>query len=85
MSANLRIRLKFESTPANHPQKCWFTFDGERCKLVSDIRHLIASRFSLKPKYNMFMCYILLQLYMDDFLIPTNESARVIRDNDILQ
>ena len=50
MSSNLRIRIKFDSTPLNHSQKCWFTFDGEKCKMVSDVRHLIASRFNMKPQ-----------------------------------
>ncbi len=53
-SSNLRIRLKFESTPL--AQKCWFIFDSEKCKLVSDIRHLIASRFSLKNSNGIQVC-----------------------------
>jgi hypothetical protein len=27
----------------------------------------------------------LLQLYMDEYLVPTNESAKVFRDNDAIQ
>ena len=48
MAENVRIRLRFDSTPVSYAQKCWFTFDSERCKLVGDVCHLIASHFNLK-------------------------------------
>ena len=44
----IRVRLKFDSTPVSYAQKCWFTFDAEKCRLVSDVSHLIGSHFSLQ-------------------------------------
>lgn len=49
----IRVRLKFDSTPVSYAQKCWFTFDGEKCRLVNDVSHLIASHFSFKSSHGI--------------------------------
>lgn len=43
----VRVKLKFDSTPVSYAKKCWFTFDTEKCKLVKDVAHLVASHFGL--------------------------------------
>ena len=44
----IRVRLKFDSSPVSYARKCWFVFDGEKCRLVGDVSHLIASHFKLE-------------------------------------
>ena len=44
----IRVRLKFDSSPVDYARKCWFVFDSEKCRLVGDVSHLIASHFKLK-------------------------------------
>ena len=90
----LRVRLKFDSTPLNYAKKCWFTFDREKCRLVSDVSHLIASRFSLGKTHGiqvnkspplLVFIFFSYQLYMKECLVPTNENAAVFRDEDEIQ
>ena len=95
MSGLIRVRLRFDSTPVSYAQKCWFTFNSEKCKLVADVSHLIASHFNLQDAKGLqvsvysiiidYYCGVYLQLFMDDYLIPTNECAQIIRDNDTIQ
>lgn len=49
----IRVRLKFDSTPVSYAQKCWFVFDDESCRLVSDVSHLIASHFGLQNRHGI--------------------------------
>ena len=35
--------------------------------------------------YRMRGNFALLQLFLDDFLLPPNESASIVRDNDIIE
>lgn len=44
----VRIRLKFDSTPVTYAQKCWFTYDRDKCVFVGDVSHLIAVHFHLQ-------------------------------------
>ena len=93
----VRVRLRFDSSPLHYAKKCWFVFDAEQCSLVKDVAYLIARQFGLtqgiqvlsiinKNTLSFLKCMLsLLQLYMDDFLIPVNESAQVIRDNDLIR
>ena len=93
----MRIRLRFDSSPLQYAKKCWFLFDADQCSLVKDVAFLIARQFDLNqdiqvapPSILLITCkmmivFLPLQLYMDDFLIPVNESAQVIRDNDLIR
>ena len=93
----VRIRLRFDSSPLQYAKKCWFLFDADQCSLVKDVAFLIARQFDLNqdiqvapPSILLITCkmmivFLPLQLYMDDFLIPVNESAQVIRDNDLIR
>lgn len=47
------MRLKFDATPVNYARKCWFTFDSEKCRLVRDVAHLIASHFGLQAAHGI--------------------------------
>ena len=97
-STMIRVRLKFDSSPESYARKCWFVFDSEKCRLVGDVAHLIASHFKLKNSRGIqvrsiitshsglqWIAHFQWQLYIEDYLIPINESVQVIRDNDIIQ
>ena len=59
----IRVRLKFESTPVSYAQKCWFTFDGEKCRLVSDVSHLLAAHFGIKNAHGI-QVYIQVRIFV---------------------
>lgn len=74
----VRIRLRFDSTPVHYARQCWFLFDPSDCRVVGDVAFLIGKHFGLSETEGI-------QLYMDDFLVPANESVEIIRDNDTIQ
>lgn len=94
----LRVRLRFDSTPLDYSRLCWFAFDPDRYSLVGDLAYDVARHFGLDTRAGVQVKTLLvethpsslvhpspLQLFMDGFLIPTNESVAIIRDNDTLE
>ena len=73
----VRIHLEFPSIDI-HCQKCWFLFDSDSCRLVSDLTYLISKRFGLKSHHNLL-------LLLDEFVLPSSESIHIIRDNDVIK
>ena len=73
----IRIHLEFPSIDI-HCQKCWFLFDSDSCRLVSDLTYLISKRFGLKSHHNLL-------LLLDEFVLPSSESIHIIRDNDVIK
>lgn len=59
----VRVKLKFDSTPVSYAQKCWFTFDSEKCRLVKDVAHLIATHFGLHSALGIQVKFLLLEMH----------------------
>lgn len=74
----VRIRVQLDTTPISFPKQCWLLFDLGSCRIVGDVARLISERFEIHGPNG-------LQLYLDDFLLPMNEDAAIVRDNDRIQ
>ena len=70
----IKLHISFPGIFTNH--KCWFLFDIHQCQFISDLQCLISNRFRLLSSS--------IDLTLDDYLLPSNEDIRIIRDNDII-
>ncbi|EDO44887.1 predicted protein [Nematostella vectensis] len=68
-----RVRLIFDRTFPDFPGKCWFLIDVARCNLVADLEWLIRRKFDIDDHLN---------LYLDGYLLPSQENIALIRDNE---
>ncbi|XP_071988343.1 coilin isoform X2 [Engystomops pustulosus] len=76
---DVRVKLLFPYPPpaVPHCRHLWFMLDAERCRAVTDVSALIRERFFSGLRGA-------LSLYLDGGLLPPGESARLIRDNDVI-
>ena len=86
MMASIRVRLRFEPNLLTEckgetimADQCWMLIDTSRCKFVYDLEYLIRKKLLMEKK-----CFHL-NLYLDDFLLPSKENIQVIRDNDMIR
>lgn len=74
----VRIRLTFQhSLPHTELKNCWFLVDTSSCNTVADLEYLIRKRFKAPSK----SCYAV-KLFLDDFLLPSQEKIEIIQNND---
>jgi coilin len=52
--------------------------DKSSCKMVHDLEYLIVKKFFVAG-------HTILNLFLDDFLLPSKEKIDVIRDNDVIR
>ncbi|XP_032900625.1 coilin isoform X5 [Amblyraja radiata] len=78
--AALRLRLAFEYPPPLLPaaRLCWLLLPAEQCRVVADLESIIRRRLGFGRRAR-------LHLYLDGALLPPNESALLVRDNDCLR
>ncbi|XP_078258046.1 coilin isoform X2 [Rhinoraja longicauda] len=78
--AALRLRLAFEYPPPRLPaaRLCWLLLPAEQCRVVADLESVIRRRLGFNRRAR-------LHLYLDGALLPPNESALLVRDNDCLR
>lgn len=76
----VRIRLSFANVSVEQPKNCWFLVDTSVCRVVADLEYLIKERFDLRKKPGEAV-----DLYLDDYLLPSQENIGVIRDNDVIR
>ena len=77
----IRVRLFFdnlESCSCLRARKVWMVINLSVCKVVKDLERLIDARFFRKQG-------VKLTLYVDDFVLPSDEVIQIIRDNDIVR
>ncbi|XP_028395284.1 coilin-like [Dendronephthya gigantea] len=75
--SSIRVRLIFERPLVKNPEQCWMLVDRNSCKIVRDLEYLIAKKFFVSG-------HTILDLYLDHFLLPSQEKIDVIRDNDVI-
>ncbi|XP_022781759.1 coilin-like isoform X2 [Stylophora pistillata] len=74
----VRIRLTFQhSLPHTEVKNCWFLFDTSSCSTIADLEYLIRKRFKGPSK----SCHVV-NLFLDDFLLPSQEKIEIIQNND---
>jgi len=72
-----RLYLSFEKTPQWYTKKkLLFLFDKTACKVVADLEYLVRKKFDIKSVCN---------LYLDGFLLPSQENIEIVRDGDSLR
>ena len=76
--SSIRVKLVFERPFARSSEQCWMLVDKTSCKLVRDLEYLIVKKFFVAG-------HAVLNLYLDDFLLPSQERIDVIRDNDVIR
>ena len=76
--ASIRVKLVFERPFARSSEQCWMLVDKTSCKLVRDLEYLIVKKFFVAG-------HTVLNLYLDDFLLPSQERIDIIRDNDVIR
>lgn len=74
----IRIKLIFERPLVKSPEQCWMLVDKSSCKMVCDLEYLIAKKFFVT-------CRTTLDLFLEDFLLPSKEKIDLIRDNDVIR
>ncbi|XP_066498689.1 coilin [Hoplias malabaricus] len=79
-SGAVRLKLRFCSAPPGGPQCCrsWILLDQNRCRVIADLCSEIQERFGFSRSTQ-------LDLYIDEFYLPTTESIYLIRDNDSIR
>ena len=76
--SSIRIKLIFERPFVKSPKQCWMLVDRNSCKMVRDLEYLIVKKFFVAG-------HTILNLFLDDFLLPSHEKIDVIRDNDVIR
>ena len=76
---SIRGRLCIDRDPCLKTEQCWMLVDTSSCKFIHDFEHLI------RKKFFMDINNVILNLYLDDFLLPSQEKIEVIRDNDVIR
>ena len=72
-----RLFLNFEDTPQWHTKKkILFLFDKNACRVVADLEYLVRKKFDMSSVCN---------LYLDGFLLPSQENIAIVRDGDSLR
>ncbi|XP_029456559.1 coilin [Rhinatrema bivittatum] len=79
-SGCVRVRLFFDYPPPGTPGccMCWLLVDAKKCRVVTDLTSVIRLKFGFSER-------TLLSLFVDDCLLPPNESIMVVRDNDCIR
>lgn len=78
MMTSIRLKLMFERLSVNTAQQCWMLVDLNTCKFVRDLEYVIVKKF--------FDCKdTVVNLYLEDFLLPSLEKINVIRENDVIR
>lgn len=72
--------LKFDYPPPTGPESrhMWMLLNPDHLRTVTDLSDLIRSRYF--PNQRGALC-----LYVHDCLLPPGESARLVRDNDVIR
>lgn len=74
----VRIRLTFQRhLPLAEVKNCWFLVDTSTCSTIADLEYLIKKRFKALAK----SCSSV-DLFLDDFLLPSQEKIEIIQNND---
>ena len=76
--SSIRVKLIFERPLVKSPEQCWMLVNKNSCKMVRDLEYLIVKKFFVTG-------HTVLNLYLDDFLLPSLEKIDVIRDNDVVR
>ena len=76
--SSTRVKLIFERPLVKSPEQCWMLVDRNSCKMVRDLEYLIAKKFFVAG-------HTILNLYLDDFLLPSHEKIDLIRDNEVIR
>uniref|UniRef100_UPI00398F05E5 coilin isoform X2 n=1 Tax=Pristiophorus japonicus TaxID=55135 RepID=UPI00398F05E5 len=78
--AAVRLRLLFDYPPPLLPagRLCWLLLQPEQCRVVADLESIIRRRFGFSSR-------TLLHLFLDNCLLPPNESVHLVRDNDSIR
>ena len=76
--STIRVRLIFKQPFVKNPEQCWMLVDRNSCKVVRDLEYLIAKKFFVSGD-------TILDLYLDNFLLPSQEKIDIIRDNDVIR
>ncbi|CAB3999620.1 coilin-like [Paramuricea clavata] len=76
--SSVRVKLIFERPLVKSPEQCWMLVDKSSCKMVHDLEYLIVKKFFVAG-------HTILNLFLDDFLLPSKEKIDVIRDNDVIR
>ena len=80
MSSLVRIRLSFQrSLSLAEIKNCWFLVDTSKCSTIADLEYLIKKRFGELSKAGSSVS---LNLYLEDYLLPSQEKIEVIQQND---
>ena len=77
----IRVRLFFDnlgSCSSLRNRKVWMVINLSVCKVVKDFKKIIKARFFRNQS-------VKLSLYVDDFVLPSDEVIQIIRDNDIVR
>lgn len=79
MSSFVRIRLSFERPLSLAEVKnCWFLVDTSTCRTIADLEYLIKKRFGALSKVSGSS----INLFLDDYLLPSQEKIEIIQQND---
>ena len=77
--SSIRVKLIFERPSlVKSPEQCWMLVDRNSCKMIRDLEYLIVKKFFVAG-------HTILNLYLDDFLLPSYEKIDLIRDNDVIR
>lgn len=80
MSGLVRIRLNFQRYPEFPEIKnSWFLVDTSTCRTIADLEYLVKKRFGLLSNN------ALINLLLDDYLLPSQEKIEIIQHNDNLR
>uniref|UniRef100_H3A824 Coilin n=1 Tax=Latimeria chalumnae TaxID=7897 RepID=H3A824_LATCH len=80
VSGAVRVRLVFDYPPPLTPEcrMCWLFVDLNKFRVVTDLASIIRQKFGFSNK-------AILNLFIEDCLLPPNESIYVVRDNDCIR
>ncbi|KAL9956288.1 hypothetical protein ACROYT_G037748 [Oculina patagonica] len=74
----VRIRLNFQGPlPFSEVKNCWFLVDNSTCNTIADLEYLIKKRFKAVSKNCSSV-----DLFLDDYLLPSQEKIEIIQNND---
>ena len=73
----IRIRLTFQRPlPQKEVKNCWFLVDTSTCSTIADLEYLIKKRLALSKSCS------LVDLFLEDYLLPSQEKIEIIQNND---